>query len=258
MNNLIFAGSIFFYLGCVLGLYRLFGKTGLFIFTIFSTILGNIQVCKCVDIFGFATTAGNVLYASTFLVTDILSEKYGKKEAARAVQYGICITLLWIAGTQLTLLLVPNGIDRVDGSLRVIFGLVPRISIASLLGYACSQTVDVFLYHAIWRKTGGSEAKLWVRNNCSTLTSQAVDTVIFTFLAFWGTCPLPAFVSILLTTYFFKAVVALLDTPFAYLARKITPRDEADSDKKSPNAHAGNLGGNLNNLNNAVIQENGS
>lgn len=256
-NNLIFIGSILFYLGSVLALYKLFGKTGLFIFTIFSTILGNIQVCKCVDIFGFATTAGNVLYASTFLVTDILSEKYGKKEAAKAVQYGICITLLWIAGTQLTLLFTPNAVDRVDGSLKVIFGLVPRISAASLIGYASSQTFDVFLYHFIWEKTGGTEKKLWLRNNCSTLTSQAVDTVIFTFLAFWGTCPAPVFVSILLTTYFFKAVVALMDTPFAYLARKITPRDEADSDKKSPNAPAGNLGGNLNNLNNAVIQENG-
>lgn len=227
MNNLLFIVSVLFFLGCVLGLYRLFGKTGLYIFTAFATILANIQVCKTVDLFGFSTTAGNVLYASTFLVTDILSEKYGKKAAGNAVKYGLAVTLLWIVGTQITLAFTPNANDYINPSLEVVFGLVPRIAIASLIGYICSQSIDVFLYHYIWKKTGDNASRLWARNNFSTLTSQAVDTVIFTFLAFWGTYPLPVFFSILFTTYLFKAVVALLDTPFIYLARKINPMKEA-------------------------------
>lgn len=226
MNNLIFFGSLLFYLGSVLALYKMFGKTGLYIFTVFSTILANIQVCKCVDIFGFSTTAGNVLYAATFLVTDILSEKYGKKSAAKAVKYGVCVTVLWIVGTQLTLWFQPNANDYVNESLQIIFGLVPRIAFASLMGYICSQSIDVFLYHYIWGKTGDDQSKLWMRNNFSTLTSQAVDTIIFTTLAFWGTYPTDVFISILLTTYFFKAVVAIMDTPFIYLARKIKPKEE--------------------------------
>ena len=79
----------------------------------------------------------------------------------------------------------------------------------------------------IWSKTGNSRSKLWIRNNGSILTSQAIDTVIFTFIAFWGVYPTGVFVSILLTTYVFKAIVALLDTPFMYLARKIVPRNES-------------------------------
>lgn len=225
MNNLIFLVSILFYLGSVLLLYKLFGKSGLYIFTVFSTILANIQVCKCVDIFGVSTTAGNVLYAATFLVTDILSEKYGKKAAAKAVKYGISVTVLWIIGTQLTLLFVPNANDYISDSLSVVFGLVPRIAFASLAGYICSQSIDVFLYHFIWKKTGDNQSKLWMRNNFSTLTSQAVDTIIFTTLAFLGVYPTGVFVSILLTTYFFKAIVAIMDTPFIYLARKINPMD---------------------------------
>ena len=67
---------------------------------------------------------------------------------------------------------------------------------------------------------------LWLRNNGSTLTSQAVETVIFTTLAFWGVYPTNVFFSILITTYVFKAVVALLDTPFMYLSRKIVPMNE--------------------------------
>lgn len=227
MNNLIFIGSVLFYLGSVLLLYKLFGKNGLYVFAVFSTILANIQVCKCVDIFGFSTTAGNVLYAATFLVTDILSEKYGKKAAGRAVKYGFSVTLLWIIGTQLTLLFTPNANDYINDSLGVVFGLVPRIAIASLIGYVCSQTIDVFLYHFIWSKTGDNTSKLWVRNNLSTLTSQLVDTVIFTSLAFVGVYPTKVFMSILITTYLFKAVVAVLDTPFIYLARKIKPLEEA-------------------------------
>ena len=225
-NELIFIITVIIYLGSVLLLYKLFGKNGLFAFAIFGTILGNIAVCKCVDIFGLSTTAGNVLYASTFLVTDILSEKYGKKDAKKAVQYSFSIMLLWLLGTQLILQFTPNANDYINDSLKVVFGLVPRITIASLIGFICSQNIDVFLYHFIWKKTGDNKSKLWLRNNGSTLISQAIDTVIFTFLAFWGTYPTNVFFSILITTYLFKALVAVIDTPFIYIARKINPREE--------------------------------
>ncbi len=225
-NEIIFIITVILYLGSVLVLYKLFGKNGLFAFAIFGTLLGNIAVCKCIDLFGLSTTAGNVLYASTFLVTDILSEKYGKTAATRAVAYSFSIMVLWLLGSQLILMFAPNTNDYIHESLSVVFGLVPRVTIASLVGFICSQNIDVFLYHFIWEKTGGSAAKLWLRNNGSTLLSQALDTVIFTTLAFWGTYPTDVFFSILITTYLFKAVVALLDTPFIYLARKIKPMEE--------------------------------
>lgn len=225
MNEILFILSVLFFLGSVIVLYRLFGRNGLYVFTAFATILANIQVCKTVDLFGFSTTAGNVLYASTFLVTDILSEKYGKKAAGKAVAYGLSVTVLWIIGTQLTLKFTPNANDYISSSLETVFGLVPRIAAASFIGYIASQSVDVFLYHYIWEKTGGNDRLLWVRNNFSTLTSQAVDTVVFTVLAFWGAYPKPVFISILLTTYVFKAAVAIMDTPFIYIARKIQPKE---------------------------------
>ncbi len=225
-NEWIFLITVLIYLGSVLALYKLFGRNGLYIFAVFGTLLGNIAVCKCIDLFGFSTTAGNVLYASTFLITDILSEKYGKKAASRAVAYSFSIMLLWMLGTQLILLFTPNASDYINGSLQVVFGLVPRITLASLAGFLCSQNLDVFLYHFIWEKTGNTRARLWMRNNGSTLISQAVDTVIFTTLAFWGVYPGNVFLSIMITTYVFKAVVALLDTPFMYLARRIEPIPE--------------------------------
>ena len=230
-NELIFIITVLIYLGSVLGLYKLFGKNGLYAFAVFGTLLGNIAVCKNVDIFGVATTAGNVLYASTFLVTDILSEKYGKREASKAVAYSFSIMVLWMLGTQLILWFTPNENDYINESLKTVFGLVPRITIASLIGFICSQNLDVFLYHFIWGKTGSGKAKLWLRNNGSTLTSQLIDTVIFTFIAFWGVYPRDVFVSILLTTYLFKALVALLDTPFMYWARTMTPLNDKEKEK---------------------------
>lgn len=227
-NEIIFILTVLIYLGSVLLLYKVFGKNGLYAFAIFGTLLGNIAVCKNVDIFGLATTAGNVLYASTFLVTDILSEKYGKKEASKAVAYSFSIMVLWMLGTQLILLFTPNANDYIHESLKVVFSLVPRITVASLIGFVISQNLDVFLYHFIWSKTGNTKAKLWLRNNGSTLTSQAIDTVIFTTIAFWGVYPSNVFFSILITTYVFKAIVAILDTPFMYLARKIVPISERD------------------------------
>ena len=232
-NELLFISTVLLYLGSVLLLYRLFGKNGLYIFAVFSTLLGNIAVCKCVDLFGLSSTAGNVLYASTFLVTDILSEKYGRKAASRAVAYSFAAMLLWTVGTQLILLFTPNQNDYIHESLMVVFGLVPRITFASLAGFLVSQNLDVFLYHLIWKYTGNNREKLWLRNNGSTMTSQAVDTVIFTTLAFWGVYPRQVFFSILFTTYLFKVIVALLDTPFAYLARRIEPagKDDAEGDE---------------------------
>lgn len=226
LNSVLFFVFVFLYLIAVIIAYKLFGKTGLYVFTAISAILANIQVCKSIDIFGMSATAGNVLYAASFLVTDILSEKYGRKSAQKAVWIGLFTTVIFLIGTQELLILQPNESDFVDGAMHTLFGLVPRVSIGSLLGYACSQTVDVFLYHAIWKKTGGSKKNLWLRNCGSTLTSQAVDTVVFTTVAFYGLYETNVFVSILLTTYFFKAIVAVCDTPFVYLARKIKVKGE--------------------------------
>lgn len=225
MNAFEFFISVLFFLSATVAAYRFFGKSGLFVFVAFSTILANIQVCKGINLFGFETTVGNVLYASSFLCTDILSEKYGKKTAQKAVKVGIFTNILWIIGTQLTLISVPSEHDTMQPHLEAIFGLMPRVAGASLIAYIVSQSIDVLLYHLIWEKSGQTSKFLWLRNNGSTMVSQFFDTSIFVTIAFVGTVPSEIFWSILWTTYFFKVVVALFDTPFAYLARKLRAPD---------------------------------
>lgn len=220
LNSVLFFAAVVFYLSAVIAAYRWFGEAGLYVFTAISAILANIQVCKNIDILGLSTTAGNALYAASFLVTDILSENHGKKAAKKAVYIGIFTTIIFLVGTQGLLRFTPNANDIMDAPMQMLFGLAPRVAIASIIGYICSQTIDVTLYHFIWKKTGDNEKMLWLRNCGSTLLSQAVDTIVFTSVAFWGVYNTEVFFSILLTTYLFKAIVAFCDTPFVYLARK--------------------------------------
>lgn len=226
MNIIIFFSSVAFFLLSVLVVFKLFGKAGIYAYVGFATILANIQACKSIELCGIATTAGSVLYASTFLCTDILSEKYGKKYAAKAVWLGVFVNIMWLAGTQLTLWFTPSASDYIQPSLEVVFGMVPRISAASLISYIISQRIDVFLYHLIWKKTGNNDKGLWIRNNGSTLVSQFVDSILFVTIAFAGTMKWNIFLEIMFTTYLFKAIVAICDTPFAYLARKINTKSE--------------------------------
>ncbi len=224
-NELLFLLMIIINLSSVVLLYKIFGKNGLFVFIGFATILANIQASKQIQLFSLTTTAGSTLYAATFLTTDILSEKYGKKAAKEAVFLGIVINILWLIGITLTVNLKPFKNEEIQKGLETLFNFIPRITLASLSGYIVSQSIDVTLYHLLWKKTGNSKKGLWIRNNFSTLTSQLLDTIIFVTIAFVG-IPTKDFIEIMLTTYLFKAIIALLDTPFAYLARVIKPLNE--------------------------------
>ncbi|HDG62582.1 MAG: VUT family protein [Thermotogae bacterium] len=203
-------------------IYRFFGKAGLFGLIVMSGIVCNIQVVKLVELFGFTATLGNVLYASIFFATDILSEMYGKKEAKKGVLLGFVTLIVATLWMQIALFFKPSPHDTMDPALKKIFSIMPRITIASIIAYLLSQFHDVWAFHFWKRKTKGKF--LWLRNNASTMVSQAIDTVVFTTIAFLGTVSTSTFLSIMLTTYFLKWLVALFDTPFLYLARKIGMR----------------------------------
>ncbi len=206
-------------LSMVLVVFRLFGKSGLLGLIVFNLILCNIQVLKTVQLFGLTTTLGNVLYGSVFLATDILSEFYGKEEARKGVLLGFMTLVMATGYMQISLLYTPAADDWVQPHLEAIFGFMPRVALASLLAYLVSQHHDVWAYHFWKSKTQGR--MLWLRNNASTMVSQGLDSVIFCLVAFWGVFPWPVVMEILLTTYLLKFIVAVADTPFIYLARRM-------------------------------------
>jgi len=204
--------------GAILTAYRLFGKIGLYIWIPVATILANIQVLKMVDLLTIGVTLGNITYASSFLVTDILSENYGKTSARKAVLIGFFSLAATVIIMNIALKFKPNEFDFIQESLNNIFAILPRIALASLVAYGISQLHDVWAY-SFWKNRLPGWKFLWLRNNASTMISQLLDSVIFTFIAFWGLLPQGEFIQILVTTYILKWIVAVIDTPFLYFAK---------------------------------------
>ena len=219
MNILFWFIMLIINFAAIMIAYRLFGKTGLFIWIPVSVIIANIQVVKTVEIFGFIATLGNIVYATSFLVTDILNENYGKKDASRAVGMGFFALISMTVLMQLALLFIPHESDFSQESLQSIFGIMPRIALGSLAAYALSQLHDVWAYNRL-KERRPEQKYIWIRNNASTMVSQLIDSIVFTLIAFAGIFETAVLIEVMLTTYFFKWIVAAADTPFIYLARK--------------------------------------
>jgi uncharacterized integral membrane protein (TIGR00697 family) len=224
-NEILIILSVFVIYGGVVAFYRFFGKAGLLAFNVLATILANIEVLMLVNAFGIEMTLGNVLFASTFLITDIMSENHSRKDANKAVIISTIASIMFIFISQMWLLYTPSADDWASPSIRTIFSSTPRIVCASLVVYLISQLVDVWLYHKWWdlcRKYFKDERKgLWIRNNGSTLISQLINTALYTFLAFYGTYSAQTLLSIFVSSYIIYFFTSTLDTPFVYWCRRI-------------------------------------
>ena len=221
--NLIISLAITY--GLVIGLFRIFKEQGLYLWTIVATIAANIEVMIVVNAFGMEMTLGNILFASTFLVTDICSEIYGKKVAQKSVYMGIATSILFVIISQSWLLYQPSDADWAMPFIKAIFSNTPRMMITGIVVYSIVQMFDVWAYHKWWeftkKKFGDEKRFLWLRNNGSTIISQLLNTMLFTWGAFAGMYDTKTLVSIAGSSYAIFIVTSLTDTPFVYLARKI-------------------------------------
>lgn len=226
MNELLLIITLLVSFGGTLLFLKVFGKGGLFAWIGIATVFANIEVTLVVRAFGMDQTLGNTLFAATFLATDILSEIYGKKEASKGVLAGIFTSLTFILLSFFWVHYIPAESDWASEFVKGLFTNTPRMLLSSLIAYAISEWIDVFLYHAWWnlteKKTGSHTKMLWFRNNFSTLISQFVNIVIFNFGAFLGIYEFKELLSITGACYVIYIITSLLDTPFVYLARKIS------------------------------------
>ena len=218
MNELLWLVLLLVNFAAILFAYRIWGRLGLYIWIPVAVMVANIQVTKTIELFGITATLGNIVYASSFLVTDILSENYGKKEAGKAVIIGFFSLIMFTLLMNIALFFEPSAEDFAHESLATIFGFLPRIMLASLIAYGVSQSHDVWAFH-LWKKKWPETKHLWLRNNLSTMVSQLLDSVIFSLVAFYGVFSTGILVEIVITTYLLKWIVAALDTPFVYLGK---------------------------------------
>lgn len=223
-NEIILIMEIVIIFSLLLAAKKLFGKTGVMAWVCIASVLANLITAKNAEIFSLSTAIGSVMFASTFLATDILTECYSAKDARKAVFMGLCSTLVFVISSQIALLYKPSGIDYADGSMQTLFGLNLRISISSMVMYVIANLADVYLFEKIRKKTDGR--MLWLRNNVATIVCNCMENFFFIALAFGGIYDLSTIITIALSTSVIETIVGICDTPFIYAARKIRPINE--------------------------------
>ena len=204
---------------------KFFGKEGLYVWISTATIIANIIVCKTIEIGGLTTTLGNIMFASNYLATDILSEKYGSKYSYKAINNALVSTIVFLVTTQFCLLFVPGPTDIAQNSMEVLFSINLRVSISSLAMFYISNKADIYLFDRLRKKYPN---KLWLRNNFSTIISNCLENYFFAILAFIGLYDLKTVLIIATTGSIIEVFVALLDTPFLYLSKYKIKTKEKD------------------------------
>ena len=165
----------------------------------------------------FELSVGILPYPITFLITDLISEIYGKIAANRVVTAGIFASFF-----SMGILLIADYVPAMESSpvdnatFTQVFSLSPLAVLASMIAYLLAQFVDIRIYH-FWKKLTNGKM-LWLRNNFSTFASQFLDTFsVVLLLSVFGILPWDLFFGLVLSGFIFKVVVALLDTPLLYL-----------------------------------------
>lgn len=167
-------------------------------------------------LFKFELSVGILPYPITFLITDIISEIYGRKKANQVVVAGIFASIF-----SMGIILVANYTSAIDNSpvnnelFTKVFGLSPIAVLASMLAYLFAQFIDIKIFHFWKRKTKGKH--LWLRNNFSTFSSQFIDTfTVVTLLCSFQVLPWSLFQTLVISGFLFKIFIAFLDTPIIY------------------------------------------
>lgn len=211
-------------------------------------LLNVIGLTRFIELGPLSLAVGVLPYPLTFLITDLISELYGKERANFIVLLGLSVNvfvfLLLALGLRLpgvpleaqppwqildlaNEVALPNGQTVVGPTdlFTLIYACASGSIVASMFSYMAAQAIDVQIFHAIKERTGNKH--LWLRNNGSTLISQAVDSIVVIGVTFGamvarGDMPLSVFFGLLASNYGFKMAAALLDTlPFYWLASRL-------------------------------------
>ena len=201
----------------------------------FATLLlvANIIAVKPVALGGWVLPAGVIAYPFTFLITDTISELYGRRVATRVVWYGFVLSAAMAILVYIAKVLPAAVFWQNQSAYDSILGSVPRLILGSMIAYLMSQHIDVVMFHILRHFTSGRH--LWLRNTASTTISQSIDTVLFISIAFSGSVPPSVLWNMMATQYVIKVGIAFADTPLVYaLVASIRSRSRDSVDTGAP------------------------
>ncbi len=221
MNEQIFLTHICFIAIAALGALRL-GKEALISFICLMCILANIFVSKQIILFGLHVTATDSLSVGASLGLNLLQENFGRTITKKAIWLSFGAGMVCTALSQLHILYTPSIFDITHEHYHAIFGIIPRIMIASFTTYIIVQHIEAALYSFLQQRI---PHLLLVRNFCSIATCQLVDTILFSFLGLYGLVEHIGHIIVL--SYVIKIIVLSMATPFLWFTKKIIPSNQA-------------------------------
>ncbi len=217
MNELLLilmavVSSVFVFASWKVSKERLYGV--IIVFLILIATVGG----KIVEFFGHPTNAGNIFYASVFLATYFIIERYGRQKGIYSIWIG-SIAVIFFSILAYFAIILDGSYSNLSLSSDIAEALstIPRVAFASILAYIASQNLNVYLYLVLKKRTNGKY--LWLRANISNAVAQVLDSVLFFILAFWGTVPFSSVIEILITGFVIKVVYMMLASLLLYLNR---------------------------------------
>lgn len=231
----------------ILGFFRYYGALGLFIYNSIAIIVGNLQVLKAGEFLflNYPIALGTVVFSSSFLTSDILTEYYGKKVAQKSIWLSFLTSLLLSV-----LMILALGIKPVEAikedymifnkaheAMVVLFLPIPTILIASLSAYLISQHIDIYIFEYIKKRTYGKA--LWLRSGLAFIISSGIDNIIFSTLAWVVLSSQPVawktlIFTYILGTYTVRLFVSLANIAIMYVTRFINPSQKSFIDVSLP------------------------
>lgn len=232
------ASLLLLYLSSILLLFlffRLFEKEGLMLFSVLAAIIPNIQVFRGVNLWLFdqPVAMGTILFTTSFLATDLLTEYYGPSEAQKAVWLSffgmlmVSVVMILTIGTRPITGTDPALVTHFNQgyeAMKFLFTPAPRLFFASLVAYLLSQYLDIYIFQKLKNQTHGRF--LGLRSLISTLVATLVDNMVFSVIAWRILNPLPLdWPTLLITyglgTYLLRALVTFLNLPWIYMKRRV-------------------------------------
>jgi len=178
-------------------------------------LVSNIAAQKLFAFGPFTFTAGILVFPIAYIFGDVLTEVYGYARSRRVIWMGFAANAFMTVVLVIAVYLPPADGWPLQREFAAVLGFVPRIVVASMIGYCAGEFSNSYVLAKMKVRMGGK--RLWMRTIGSTLVGEGVDTALFVFIAFYGVLPTNVIVATIISGYIFKVVYEIIITPFTYM-----------------------------------------
>jgi queuosine precursor transporter len=220
MNEIIFILHILVILFFLAVSVR-WGSQALTVFVVLSAVLANIFVIKQMVLFGFSVTCSDVYMIGGILGLNLIQELFGKENAKIAVHASFLAFILFLAMSQIHLQYVPSSLDQTQGAFQLILRQTPRIIAASIFVYYLVQRIDVWFFGFLKKRI----FSLSLRMTISSIASQCIDTILFSFLGLYGM--VSSLFDVILVSFAVKCAIIFLASPAAAFFKRFAVEESA-------------------------------